>query len=60
MSVDADSGAATRRFAVWERWDLDTIESLVAGHAVGSDFFAAPFDPPAGRAQWRAPPGVEP
>jgi hypothetical protein len=31
-----DSEAAKRLFDAWERWDLDTIESLLADHAVDS------------------------
>jgi hypothetical protein len=34
VSDPSDSEAADRLFAAWERWDLDTIESLVAEDAV--------------------------
>lgn len=34
MSDQPDSEAAGRLFAAWERWDLDTIESLVGDDAV--------------------------
>ena len=31
---DTDHEAAQRMFAAWERWDLETVESLVADSAV--------------------------
>ena len=34
MAGGADAEAAERLFAAWERWDLDTVASLVAEDAV--------------------------
>jgi hypothetical protein len=34
MTDHTNSEAAERLFAAWERWDLDTIESLVANDAI--------------------------
>ena len=36
MSEQTNREAAERLFAAWERWDLDTVESLVANDAIDS------------------------
>jgi hypothetical protein len=36
MSEHTNREAADRLFAAWERWDLDTVESLVANDAIDS------------------------
>jgi hypothetical protein len=67
VSPDDNRETAGRLFAAWERWDLETVGSLLGegpvhivgvvelagGKVVKADFyFAEPFDPPAARERW--------
>ena len=36
MTEDTNKQAAEKLFAAWERWDLDTVESLVGDDAIDS------------------------
>ena len=47
MGEDANREAAERCFRAFERWDLDTVASVVAEE----DYFAYPVEP----AKWRVP-----
>ena len=47
MGEDANREAAERCFRAFERWNLDTVASVVAEEG----YFAYPFEP----AEWRVP-----